>query len=45
MGPWKGGSDAAAKSLSTKARHPQSAYLSNGIRLHTGQGTIYYSAG
>lgn len=27
------------------ALHPLSAHLSNGIRLHTGQGTIYYSAG
>lgn len=27
------------------ALHPPSARLSNGIRRHTGQGTIYYSAG
>lgn len=27
------------------ALHPLSAHLSNGIRRHMGQGTIYYSAG
>lgn len=50
VAPWSAlevsmGPCAAVTSFSTKVRHPLSAHLSNGIRLHTGQGTIYYSAG